>query len=126
MTSSISQSLPQRSGGFVESPETFDCLLPTEWVSWIKLLRVTFWIQRFCHNLRNKGQRSQGTLSVQELGEDKLYWVKWGQRDRYPAEVESLWKGRPVPRSSRISNLDPQILDEVLRVGGRNDLAKLA
>lgn len=34
-------------------------------------------------------------------------------------------KGRPVPRTSRIANLDPQMVKGVLRVGGRIDLAEL-
>lgn len=34
-------------------------------------------------------------------------------------------KGRPVPRASRIANLDPQMVNGVLRVGGRADLAEL-
>ena len=38
---------------------------PAVYSSWIKLLRVSAWSRRFCHNVRNKGQRSQGILSVQ-------------------------------------------------------------
>jgi len=59
---------------------------PTVYSSWIKLLRVSAWIRRFSHNVRNKGQRSQGILSVQELREAKLYWIKWAQRDNIPAD----------------------------------------
>ena len=38
------------------------------------------------------------------------------QRDHFPAEVESLSKGSPVPCTSRIPSLDPQLVDRVLRV----------
>lgn len=47
------------------------------------------------------------------------------QRDHFPAEVESLSKGRPVPCTSRITSLDPQLVDRVLRFGGRIDQAEL-
>ena len=59
---------------------------PAVYSSWIKLLRVSAWIRRFCHNVRNKRQRTQGILSVQELREAKLYWIEWAQRDNFPAD----------------------------------------
>ena len=54
-----------------------------------------------------------------------MCWIKWAQRNRFPAEVESLSKGNPVPRTSRVVSLDPQSVDEILRVGGRIDQAEL-
>ncbi|XP_028405257.1 uncharacterized protein LOC114527763 [Dendronephthya gigantea] len=80
---------------------------------------------RVCHNLRNEDKCKSEALGVQELEKAKLYWIKWAQRDRFPAEVEALSKGRPVSRDSRIASLDPQLVDGILRVGGRIDKTEL-
>ncbi|XP_048578060.1 uncharacterized protein LOC116619332 [Nematostella vectensis] len=66
-----------------------------------------------------------GALSIEELKTEELYWIKCAQRDRFTREIESLEKGQPVPRASRIANLDPQLVDGVLRVGGRIDRADI-
>jgi hypothetical protein len=62
---------------------------------------------------------------VDELDNANLYWIKWGQSDRFRDEIEALRKGRPVPRNSRIASLDPQLVDSVLRVGGKIEKAKI-
>ena len=97
----------------------------TAYSTWIKLLHVTAWILRFCYNLRNIEQRKSGALTVEELKGAELYWIKWVQKNRFAAEVESLSKGRPVPRTSRVVSLDPQLVDGILCVGGRIDQAEL-
>ncbi|XP_048587422.1 uncharacterized protein LOC116616705 [Nematostella vectensis] len=96
-----------------------------EFLSWLKLRRVTAWILRFLYNLRNRDNPKSGALSIEELKTEELYWIKWAQRDRFAREIESLEKGQPVPRASRIANLDPQLVDGVLRVGGRKDRADI-
>ena len=50
---------------------------PATYSSWLRLRRVTAWIFRFRYNLRNGGQRKSGALSVEELNEAELYWIKW-------------------------------------------------
>ena len=62
---------------------------------------------------------------MDELDNATLYWIKWAQNDRFGAEIEALREGRPVPRNSRISSLDPQLVDGVLRVGGRIQKAEI-
>ena len=87
---------------------------------------MTAWIFRFRYNLRNGGQRKSGALSVEELNEAELYWIKWAQKDRFTDEITSLPKGEPgFSRTSRIASVDPQLLEGVLRVGGRIDKAEL-
>ncbi|XP_048586794.1 uncharacterized protein LOC116618440 [Nematostella vectensis] len=98
---------------------------PAAFSSWLKLRRVTAWILRFLYNLRNRDKPKSGVLSIEELKTEELYWIKWTQRDRFAREIESLEKGQPVPRASRIANLDPQLVDGVLRVGGRIDRADI-
>lgn len=63
-------------------------------------------------------ERRPAALTVTELKEAELYWIKWVQQDRFQAEIESLAKGHPVPRTSGFACLDPQLVDGVLRVGG--------
>ena len=99
----------------VPVPKALD---PASYSSWLRLVRVTAWILRFCHNLRKIDRRSAEVLSVEELKQAEKYWIKFAQRDRYGAEIESLFKNRPIARGSRNASLDPQLIDGVLRVGG--------
>ena len=62
---------------------------------------------------------------MDELDNADLYLIKWAQSDRFKDEIEALKKGRPVPRDSRISSLEPQLVDGVLRVGGRIENAEI-
>ena len=66
---------------------------PATYSSWLRLRRVTAWIFRFRYNLRNGGQRKSGALSVEELNEAELYWIKWAQKDRFTDEITSFSKG---------------------------------
>lgn len=73
----------------------------------------------FLHNVcKPQELRPAGALTVVDLKEAQLYWTKWAQQDRFQAEIESLAKGHPVPRTTHIASLDPQLVDGVLRVGG--------
>ena len=63
---------------------------PAAYSSWIKLTRITAWIFR----MRNKGKRISGPLTVDELDNANLYWIRWGQSDRFQDEIEALRKGR--------------------------------
>jgi hypothetical protein len=98
---------------------------PAGYSNWLKLVRVTAWILRFCHNLRKKDRRNAEVLSVEELEEAELYWIKSAQQDRFGVEIESLSKGRPAAQASRIVDLNPQLVNGILRVGGRIDKAEL-
>ena len=98
---------------------------PAAYSSWIKLTQITTWIFHMCHNLCNKGKQVSGPLTVDELDNANLYWIRWGQSDRFQVEIEALTKGRLVPRDSRIAGLDPQLVDGVLRVGGRIEKAEI-
>jgi hypothetical protein len=98
---------------------------PAGYSNWLKLGRVTAWILRFCHNLRKKDRRNAEVLSVEELEEAEVYWIKSAQQDRFGVEIESLSKGRPAAQASRIADLNPQLVNGILRVGGRIDKAEL-
>ena len=98
---------------------------PAGYSNWPKLVRVTAWILRFCHDLRKKDRRNAEVLSVEELKEAELFWIKFAQQGRFGVEIESLSKGRPSAQASRIADLNPQLVNGILRVGGRIDKAEL-
>ena len=106
----------------VPVPKVLD---PAAYSSWLRLVRVTAWILWFWHNLREIDRRSAEVLIVEELKQAEKYWIKFAQRDRFGAEIESLSKNRTIARGSRIASLDPQLTDEVLQLGGRIDKAEL-
>ena len=60
----------------VPRPKLLD---PAAYSSWLKLVSVTAWTLRFRNNLRKKNQRNAGSLSVEELKEAELYWIKFAQ-----------------------------------------------
>ncbi|CAB3980749.1 Hypothetical predicted protein [Paramuricea clavata] len=80
-------------GAKVVVPKLLD---PAGYSNWLKLVRVTAWILRFCHNLRKKDRRNAEVLSVEELEEAELNWIKSAQQDRFGVEIESLSKDRPA------------------------------
>ena len=47
------------------------------------VLRVTAWLKRFCFNVskKTKSERKHGPLSLQELTEAEIDWIKAAQRD---------------------------------------------
>jgi hypothetical protein len=63
---------------------------PAGYSNWPKLVRVTAWILRFCHNLRKKDRRNAEVLSVEELKDAELFWIKFAQQGRFGVEIESL------------------------------------
>ena len=48
-----------------------------------KLYRVTAWVARFCHNIsrRNKNDKREGALSLEERVESEELWIKMAQRE---------------------------------------------
>jgi len=94
------------------------------------LFRVTAWIQRFVHNCRVRIQvrkscfpaykKLEGTITVNELQDAELCWIRVIQQQEFHEEIHSLSKFKTLPIKSRILSLTP-FLDssQVLRVGGR-------
>ncbi|KAK2547117.1 hypothetical protein P5673_033111 [Acropora cervicornis] len=48
-----------------------------------KLYRVTAWVTRFCHNIsrRNKSDRREGPLTLEEMVESEELWIRAAQRE---------------------------------------------
>lgn len=78
------------------------------------------YVLRFINNCRNKNNRLNNSLSVQELDNALFYLLRISQRTSYPKEVKVLSNGHlAVSSKSKILNLDPFYKDGLLRVGGR-------
>ncbi|XP_066583791.1 uncharacterized protein [Prorops nasuta] len=95
--------------------------------SFSKLRRITAWILRFYHNLRNHTERVfDEYLSPRELEEATYLMIKVIQSNEFSQELESLRKKAHVAINSSIKNLNPFIdKNGLLRVGGRLKHANL-
>ena len=111
----------------VQSPP----LIPFDQFStFTSLIRMTAWVIRFITNCRSKKRNTQAynnPLSVRELSQATHYWIKLVQREVWCSEIDAIKKGSKLKQTSRILSLNP-FLDksEVLRVGGRQENAKLS
>lgn len=90
-----------------------------------RLLRVTAWVLRFCHNLEMPLEQKIGNLTVADLDEARMYWVKEAQSEYFADEIAALSNGKPIARSSRLKSLTPILVDGVLRIGGRLKHARI-
>lgn len=86
--------------------------------SYTRLLRVTAWILRFVHNCGSQ-PRITHELNCSEIEKAKDYWIQTVQHQCFPAEIEALKRGYPLPKQSKISCFNPFLTDGYLRLGGR-------
>ncbi|XP_025156696.1 uncharacterized protein LOC112589053 [Harpegnathos saltator] len=113
----------------VSNTETWD--LQSRFLSWPKLLRVTAFVMRFINAKRTTHpiafDRSDPAsvafpfcLQAKEIEYAKHYWLRRMQQDAFGAELDSLYRGKPVVSFSPISSLHP-FLDSngLIRVGGK-------
>ncbi|XP_043956787.1 uncharacterized protein LOC122822295 [Gambusia affinis] len=111
--------------------------------SWYKLKKAIAWMLRLKEILLQLSQQRQliqkttsnadtvkrmneyktkmkmNPLSVQDLQDAERAVVQYSQCQRFPEEISSLQKGVCVKRNSEIYKLDPLLIDNTLRVGGR-------
>ena len=75
--------------------------------SWQKLVRVTAWVKRAVHNMRNRddSRRTTDTLSPDELEAAEKYWVSIAQKSL------GDWND--------YASLTPFLVKDIVRVGGR-------
>lgn len=92
--------------------------LLTRYSSLRKIQGIVAVIQRFLHNLRNKGNKVQGPLSQAELHKSLITLSKHVQLESFSSDLSLLQNEKPCSKPLR--KLVP-FLDEdgVLRVGGR-------
>ncbi|XP_067205381.1 uncharacterized protein [Linepithema humile] len=81
-----------------------------------RLLRVTAWCRRWLHRRPAAGRE----LTVDELGEARLTWIRLVQAGAYKADLKALLQHLPLPTSSSLLRLSPFLDAEgLMRVGGR-------
>uniref|UniRef100_A0A182NT30 Integrase catalytic domain-containing protein n=1 Tax=Anopheles dirus TaxID=7168 RepID=A0A182NT30_9DIPT len=92
----------------------------TLYSSFSKLRRiVAYWVQYF--KRRYKQQEYTGTgLTTQDLKEAEIVLCRLAQQDHFSQETKALKQNKPLPASSKLKWLHPQLgADGVIRVGGR-------
>ncbi|VEN41764.1 unnamed protein product [Callosobruchus maculatus] len=110
----------------VESPlnEPIFCL--EKYSSLEKILRITAYVKRFIHNLRNKDKRFSHLKSA-ELEDAEKYWIMTTQQRYFSVELASLKNEKQVDSSSNILTLNPFLDDDgIIRLGGRLQEASLS
>ncbi|XP_053691724.1 uncharacterized protein LOC128740217 [Sabethes cyaneus] len=84
------------------------------------LVRVAAWCRRFRENARRQEiDRITGSLSPSELNNALIGLVGRVQEEEFGPEMKQLVRGEPVSRKSKLKFLNPQLVDGVIRVGGR-------
>lgn len=68
---------------------------------------------------------NKGYLSVDELDESEMEFVRFLQRMRFPQELVSLQRGEEVKRSSPLHCLNPVLEAGIIRMYGRLENAVL-
>lgn len=92
-----------------------------------RLKRITALVQRFIRNSRRQaGERTLGPISISELDDALLFWIKIAQQREYSKELAAKAARTKLSRRSQLIPLDPYIdKDGFLRVGGRIGSAQL-
>ncbi|XP_068739665.1 uncharacterized protein [Montipora capricornis] len=96
--------------------------------SWSRLLRVMSWVLRFVKRVRKETRQylTSSTLKLEELQQEGREIVRLVQRQHFLEECLCLKEGRQVKRHSKLANLSPILIDDVIRVGGRIHRAPIA
>ncbi|XP_011858701.1 PREDICTED: uncharacterized protein LOC105556228 [Vollenhovia emeryi] len=87
--------------------------------SWLKLIRVTAYIQRFISRCRGVGTKNSA-LTSHEIQRAKVFWLQHVQSTLFSQELNALKNQCQISKKSALLSLHP-FLDEdgLLRVGGR-------
>lgn len=93
--------------------------------SFSKLLRVTTWVLRFLHNVKRSNAKRGGILTPRELDAAERLLVMTAQIQSFPSEYLCLKKSKLLNNKSKLLSLCPFLDNDVLRVGGRLENAKV-
>ena len=96
-------------------------LNPLRYSSWIRLVRVRAWVNRFIENCRlKKDLRRKGTLASDETDESEAQIIRGAQQDEFYEDYRALVRERQLPSNSKLSNLNPKVDENgLLRSDGR-------
>ncbi|KAJ8977835.1 hypothetical protein NQ317_011919 [Molorchus minor] len=102
----------------------FDIDIFDRYSSLTKLQRVYAYCLRFIKNAKikgeNRGERTIGALSIEELNEVSTKLIRHIQEREFSQDLACLERAQPLPRKSKLLTLNP-FLDKggLVRVGGR-------
>ncbi|GFT55029.1 integrase_H2C2 domain-containing protein [Trichonephila clavipes] len=92
-----------------------------------KLLRVTSWVLRFVHNIRNRFNKRSDDLSTEEIDGAEKFWIQLVQRDAFAEEVNCLRASKLLLKTSVILEFNPFLdSNELIRFGGRLQKSKFS
>ncbi|XP_074645856.1 uncharacterized protein LOC141902115 [Tubulanus polymorphus] len=113
--------------GEEDTTSSFHLNLLSRYSSWGKLIAVSTLLRK-CFKGVSRNEGSMHPLVLVEQREEELYWVQWAQYQSYRTEINCLKAGRPLPKDSKLKQLDPiwDAKSMVLRVGGRLYHAKVS
>ncbi|GFQ75963.1 uncharacterized protein TNCT_68801 [Trichonephila clavata] len=63
----------------------------TKYCSLLKLLRLTGWVLRFVHNIRNRLNKRCNELTAEEIDGVEKFWIRLVQKDAFVKEVNCLY-----------------------------------
>ncbi|CAG7720015.1 unnamed protein product, partial [Allacma fusca] len=80
--------------------------------TWIKLIRVTAWVQRYVSNFQSKFRgtpKTQGELTGEALMNAQLYWWRLVQETHFPEDLKALKNQSQLPSNSKLKSLSPYL-----------------
>ena len=94
---------------------------PARYSSFVRLVRVLAWVNRFIDNCRLKRQeRRGGTLCIAEIEDAEIMIIKNTQKESFKAEYFALINNREIPKTSKLLSLNPRIDEHgLVRCDGR-------
>ena len=89
--------------------------------SWSRLLKVMSWVLHFVKQSRKKvpAYLKSSTLQLVEIQQTSQEIVWLVQRQHFNEEYLCLKEGRQVKCNSKLANLSPILIDDIIRMGGR-------
>lgn len=104
----------------------------TKFSQWTKLKKTIAWILRYKNNLlkrvreNKKKEQIKETkkndvtpITVSEMKKAEIVIIKYVQRQCFEEELRNLNAGCLTKKASSLHKLDPMLLDDLIRVGGR-------
>lgn len=112
---------------FISNASQIDLLLQ-RYSSWSYLLRVMSWVLRFVKRARKEVPEhvTSSMLKLVELQQASQEIVRLVQHQHFHEEYMCLKEGRQVKCHSKLANLSPILIDDIIRVGGRIHRAPIA
>lgn len=94
--------------------------LPHDVSSWPRLLRITAYCYQFIERVRSKQPRAISGLTLSDLDRARRFWITYVQGLSFKTELQLLRRGSPLPATSSLRRLCPELDNSgLLRVGGR-------